>query len=208
LAIDTSTQTLTVAVLRDSSEVASISLFNQKTHSERLMTAIDDLLAASQLDIRDIDLFAAANGPGSYTGIRIGLAAVKMFAQVTDKPVVTVNTLLALCYNLAHRQGEVCALLDARGGNVYCGCYSFKDGVDTLIEPVFVNAGELKKILKDKNITPVFVGDMIEGFDNYADGDLCLPSAVSLGKYAFLRGDRLKYNEVYAEYVNKNWGEN
>ena len=207
LAVDTTTKTLTVAALCDLNELASFSLGNQKTHSERFMYAVDDVLKKAGLDISDIDLFAAANGPGSYTGIRIGLSAVKMFAQITDKPVVTVNTLLALCYNLRHTERDICAILDARGGNVYCACYSFKNGVEELVEPCFINIEELKRILDDKKLTPVFAGDKIEDFDGeYADGIYCVPNAVSLGKYALEYGERIAYNEVCAEYVNRNWG--
>lgn len=83
----------------------------KQTHSQTLLPMIDTLLKAVETDVESVDLFAAANGPGSFTGLRIGLATVKGLAHACNKPVIGVSTLLALAYNLPHCDGLVAPIL-------------------------------------------------------------------------------------------------
>jgi tRNA threonylcarbamoyladenosine biosynthesis protein TsaB len=125
LGIETSTTTGSIAVVSEDSVIAQYSLNIEVTHSERLMTTVDRVLKDTGLTIADMDGYAVAIGPGSFTGLRIGLAAVKGLALVTGKPVAAVPTLLALAWNLPYAAYPVCPMLDARKNEVYAAMYRF-----------------------------------------------------------------------------------
>ena len=91
------------------------------------MPAIDHMLCDAGLSIRDIDAFGIVAGPGSFTGLRIGMATVKGFAQAMNKPVVPISTLEALAYNLPYASGVVCPILDAQRSQVYTGIFRFNE---------------------------------------------------------------------------------
>lgn len=115
LAIETSTILGGIAVIDNVSGLFSEVRLNVKsTHSERLMTEIDHILKQSGIEITDIDVFAIAIGPGSFTGLRIGLSTIKGFSFATGKPIVAVPTLEALAWNLPYCPYPVCTMLDAR----------------------------------------------------------------------------------------------
>jgi tRNA threonylcarbamoyladenosine biosynthesis protein TsaB len=126
LGIETSTKTGSVAIVSDAGVVAQYSLNIEVTHSERLMSTVDQVLRATGMTMSDMDGFAVAIGPGSFTGLRIGLATVKGLALVTNKPVAAVPTLEALAWNLPYTDVPVCPMLDARKNEVYAALYEFQ----------------------------------------------------------------------------------
>ena len=125
LAVDTSTIVATAAVVSEEKLICETIVNYKKKHSEKLLPAIDHMLADAGLTIAEMDGFAIVAGPGSFTGLRIGMATVKGFAQALDKPVVPVSTLEALAYNLPYASGVVCPILDAQRAQVYTGIYRF-----------------------------------------------------------------------------------
>ncbi|OGW36244.1 MAG: tRNA (adenosine(37)-N6)-threonylcarbamoyltransferase complex dimerization subunit type 1 TsaB [Nitrospirae bacterium GWC2_56_14] len=127
LGIETSTKTGSVAVISDDAVIAQYSLNIEVTHSERLMSTVDRVLKDIGIAIADMDGFAVAIGPGSFTGLRIGLAAIKGLAFATGKPVAAVPTLKALAWNLPHASHPVCPLLDARKNEVYAALYQYEE---------------------------------------------------------------------------------
>lgn len=131
LAIDTSTMLGGIAIMEDSKLIAESRLNVKSTHSERLMTEIEHCLKQSVLRIMDIDVFAVAIGPGSFTGLRIGLSTVKGFSFATGKPIVAVPTLEALAWNFPYSKYPVCTMLDARKREVYAALFKWED--ETLI---------------------------------------------------------------------------
>jgi tRNA threonylcarbamoyladenosine biosynthesis protein TsaB len=126
LGIETSTTTGSVAVVSEDSVIAQYSLNIEVTHSERLMSTVDRVLKDTGLNVAELGGFAVAIGPGSFTGLRIGLAAVKGLALVTGKPVAAVPTLKALAWNVPYSAATVCPLLDARKKEVYAATYRFE----------------------------------------------------------------------------------
>ncbi len=126
LGIETSTKTGSVAVVSEEGVIAQYSLNIEVTHSERLMSTVDRVLKDTGLTIADMDGYAVAIGPGSFTGLRIGLAAVKGLALVSGKPIVAVPTLKALAWNLPFASHPVCPMLDARKNEVYAATYRFE----------------------------------------------------------------------------------
>jgi tRNA threonylcarbamoyladenosine biosynthesis protein TsaB len=125
LGIETSTKTGSVAIVSESGIIAQYSLNIEVTHSERLMATVDRVLKDTGLAIAKLDGFAVAIGPGSFTGLRIGLSTVKGLAFATGKPVAAVPTLQALAWNLPYAAYPVCPMLDARKNEVYAALYTY-----------------------------------------------------------------------------------
>ncbi len=126
LAIDTSTMLGGIAVMDESLLIAESRLNVKSTHSERLMTEIEHCLKQSGIKISDIDVFAVATGPGSFTGLRIGLSTVKGFSYATGKQIVSVPTLEALAWNFPYSRYPVCTMLDARKKEVYAALFKWE----------------------------------------------------------------------------------
>ena len=117
-AMDTSAAAASCALLEDDRPIAQFYTDAHLTHSQTIMPMVESLLSCSHMTIQQVDLFAASVGPGSFTGLRIGVAAVKGMAQVLDKPCAAVSALEGLAYNLSDRTGIICPALDARCGQV------------------------------------------------------------------------------------------
>jgi len=123
LAIDCATQTVSLALLDESDIRAEIDLNPGRHHAETLLPAAERLLATAGADPRDLDLLACTVGPGSFTGLRIGLSTLKGMALALGKPVVGVSTLEALAQNVMPTERLACPMLDARRDQVYAGLY-------------------------------------------------------------------------------------
>ena len=121
--MDTSSAAASCALLEDDRPIAQFYTDARLTHSQTIMPMAQALLECSHKSVQDIDLFAVSVGPGSFTGLRIGVAAVKGMAQVLQKPCVPVSALEGLAFNLYDRGGILCAALDARCGQVYAACF-------------------------------------------------------------------------------------
>lgn len=141
LAIETSTMLGGVAIADDSAGlIAEVRLNVKSTHSERLMAEVDHVLKQSFLKMSDIDVFAIAVGPGSFTGLRIGLSTVKGLSYATEKPIVSVPTLEAFAWNFPYCRYPVCTLLDARKKEVYAAVFRWEDsGFVRLIDEVSIS---------------------------------------------------------------------
>jgi tRNA threonylcarbamoyladenosine biosynthesis protein TsaB len=124
LAVDTTTPGGSVALLEDDRLLGEVGIESAGTHSARLLRSVDFLLGAHGRDVRTVDAFAVAAGPGSFTGIRIGLGAVKALAYAGAKPVAPVSTLAALAAKLAADGARLVApLIDAKKGEIYAGLF-------------------------------------------------------------------------------------
>lgn len=136
LAVDTTTPSGSVALLEDDTLLGEANIESAATHSARLLRSVDFLLAAHGRDVKDIGAFAVAAGPGSFTGIRIGVSAVKSLAYASGKPVAPVSTLLALALKLAADGPRlVCPLLDAKKEEIYAGLFEVHKAVLTELIP-------------------------------------------------------------------------
>ena len=129
LAVDTSTYAGSVALLQERKLMAEINLASPQTHSERLLVSIDLLLKSSDLTLEDIDGFALAVGPGSFTGIRIGMSTVKSFAFAKGKPVAPVSNLAALALKIRQPPARLlCPVMDAKKQEIYGALFEKDSG--------------------------------------------------------------------------------
>lgn len=153
LAISTSSKTCSVALLEDDKPIKELNIDNLKTHSENLVPLIDELLKTVNKKVSEIDLIACDVGPGSFTGIRIGISTAKAIAEVNQIPVVSCTSLEGLSYNV--EANTICSLIDARNNQVYCGIF---DKNHKLIKDYL--ADDINEILKNlPNNEICFVGD-------------------------------------------------
>lgn len=156
MGLDTSTLMATCAVLSENRLLGEYSLNQDMTHSERLVPMIKEVLDNLNLKIEDIDLYGVAIGPGSFTGLRIGVATIKAFAHLFNKPVVGISTLEAMAFNLPYNE-IIVPMIDARRERVYTGIYTWEnDTIKCIMEPQVLEIDRLLKIL-DSNYTRLVV---------------------------------------------------
>lgn len=162
LAIDTSTDYLSLAVIKDGKAIAKFHKKAAMRHSMLLVPMIDKLLKKSKLKVKEIDCFAISIGPGSFTGLRIGVTVVKGLAYALKKPVITVPTLDAIAMNAKKAKGIICVILDARKKKVYASLYrSDGENIKKLSPYLLLPLDDLlKKIRKYDKV--LFLGDTEE----------------------------------------------
>ena len=165
LAISTSSKICSVALLEDDKPIKELNIDNLKTHSENLVPLIDELLKKTNKKASEIDLIACDVGPGSFTGIRIGISTAKAIAEVNQIPVVSCTSLEGLSYNV--EENTICSLIDARNNQVYCGIF---DENHKLIKDYL--ADDINEILKTlPNNEICFVGDGAILHERLLNGD-------------------------------------
>jgi universal bacterial protein yeaZ len=210
LAIDTSTTHSSCAVMDDNNIVGDFSINQSMSHNEILLVMVDEMLKKLNIDIEDIDLFVAVTGPGSFTGIRIGVTVVKALAMALNKPIVAVNTLEALSFGVFSDKKKI-PLIDARGERVYYGVY---EGInnENIVAPALLTIDELLDEFSDKGEF-VFVGDCVNLYKdrilenkNFEITPACLNSCISknacvIGKQKYERGDISDCFSLSPEYV-------
>lgn len=163
LCIDTSSTLCSVAILEDTILINKLELNNGLTHSETLMPLIKKLLDESNLSLNQIDLIVSDIGPGSFTGIRIGVSTAKAFSDSLNIPCVGISSLEVLAYNVK-TNGIICSSINCKNDNCYFSLYELIDGNYTVLEePCAKTVSEVLDLLdkkySDKSIE--FVGDGI-----------------------------------------------
>lgn len=156
LSLDSTSVTASVAITENGKTLAENFINNGLTHSQTLMPLVEKTLKDADVSVKDIDLFAVTNGPGSFTGVRIGIASVKGMADALNKPCFAVSTLEAIAEPLKNEDCIACAVMDARCNQVYTAIF---DGGKRLCEDKAVLIDELGEELKQYNKKVVFIGD-------------------------------------------------
>ncbi len=218
LGIDTSTPIGSIALIDDENIVAEHTLNIVQAHSSRLMPAIDTVLKWGEITPDTLDGCAIGIGPGSFTGIRIGVATAKSLCYAVDKPIVGISTLEAIAYNLRWTDGIVCPILDARRseiyGSVFYGGPEWHRLTDDLCLPIDAFLNELNKHTS-QNPTTIFVGDGLATYGhtvldhlgdtvNFADTIFNVPRGASiarLGAQRIKQGDTDSYWNLVPNYV-------
>ncbi len=169
LAIDSSGLVASVAVVCGDELIAEYTINHKKTHSQTLLPMLDEIRNMVELDLESIDAIAVAEGPGSFTGLRIGSATAKGLGLALEKPLIGVPTVDGLAYNLYGTDKLVCPIMDARRNQVYTGVYRFvKDGEDfalqTVKEQCAVSIDEMIDFLNTIGEEVIFLGDGVPVF--------------------------------------------
>jgi len=157
LAVDTAVKSCSVAIVDKESVLAELTLGIEQTHSKHLMEMINAAIKLSGIIVSELNGFAVTRGPGSFTGLRIGISSIKGLAAATRKPLVGVSSLDALAMQCFFSQYLICPLLDARRGEVYFSRYRFngnilKKEIDEQVLPPY-------EAVCDINEACIFVGD-------------------------------------------------
>ena len=160
LGIDSSAKSASAAVTENGKIISSFYINTGLTHSQTLMPMIDSALKCADVSLDDIDLIAVNRGPGSFTGIRIGVAAAKGLADVKKIPCIGISTLESMAYNLLNTDCIACCVMDARCNQVYTALFDITDGIVTrLTDDSAISVDELFENLKKYNKNKIFVGD-------------------------------------------------
>ena len=151
-----------VAVLEDDKLICEYTINTKKTHSQKLMPMIENMLKLSDLDIKEIDAIAICVGPGSFTGLRIGMATAKAMAHVNNIPLIGVNSLEILGANMDLCNRNICSILDAQRNQVYMNKYILKDDKITELEEISIKPiDELLEEISSSNEDWVLVGEAV-----------------------------------------------
>ena len=225
LGLDTTTMAGSVGLIEDERPIAAHTLHIQITHSERIMEAIDVLLKGAKVPLRDLDGFAVSVGPGSFTGLRVGLGVIKGLAMATGRKVVPVSSLHALACNLSFAPYPICPVIDARKKEVYSALFRGEaDGkITRLTGDRLMSASELLRGI-GAGLPGVGEQDPVLFFGDGADlhRDLIrsvlgpraifpppwtgIPSGVMvslLGRRGFLEGKEIDGEDLVPEYIQE-----
>ena len=169
LAVDSSANTASVAINSDGNLVGEFFINAGLTHSQTLMPIIENLCIQTGILIKDIDLFAVTHGPGSFTGLRIGIATIKGMAIALNKPCVGISTLEVMAYNAIGLEGVICCCIDARRNQLYNAIFEQKDDkIVRLVQDRAIDIEDLMVELNNCNKKIIYVGNGSEMCYNMA----------------------------------------
>ncbi|MCX7694665.1 MAG: tRNA (adenosine(37)-N6)-threonylcarbamoyltransferase complex dimerization subunit type 1 TsaB [Caloramator sp.] len=208
LAMDTSSSVATVAIVSDEKVEGEIYLNHKMQHSVILFPMIERLLEITENNLKDIDIIAVSGGPGSFTGLRIGVAAAKGMVQGSNKTFITVSSLEAMAYQQGHFDGVICPIMDALRDNVYTALYEFKDGelnnimqIDALhIDELFEKLEIYNKILFCGDAVSIHSGkikDRLKDRALFSTQNNMLPRASSIGEIALKKYNKGEVSDIY-----------
>ncbi len=225
LAIDTSTAMAGIAVVDENEMLAQYMLKDMKTHSQKLLPMLEELLKSLSMTPADIDVFAAVTGPGSFTGLRIGVTTIKSLAYATKKPAVGIPSLDALANAAAtYEDTIVCPIMDARNDQVYTALYKLKNGLMANLSGYMgVHICELVKQIEEKyrDTSIVFTGDGLVNHRDFLKAELrercafmpaftlqqMAASAAQLALSMALRGETMSSMELLPFYLRPSQAE-
>lgn len=202
IAIETATMVGSIAIVDEEKVISEITLNIKATHSKKLMTAMSHILEDAALSLDDMDGIAVTIGPGSFTGLRIGLSAAKGLSYASGKPLIGVPTLDALAFNLPFSRYLVCPILDARRGEVYTALYRAEgQSSEKVMDEMAVTPAALTEMIKEKTI---FLGDGVDPYGEFLKErlkDLYLEAPMPLrlpraSNVAILALERLKSGDM------------
>lgn len=221
LNIDSSTPVAGIAVADGQHLLGEIMINTKNTHSEKLMPMVQQLLQELGLSMQDVDAVAVMQGPGSFTGLRIGMATAKGLAQGAGKRFIAIPTLDCLAYNLIHYPGIVCPVMNAQKKQVYTAIYRSSQTFLRLSDYQAIAAEQLAQQLQTLQEDVWFVGDGVEAFGevfretlgahcHFADGHQILPRAGTLAMLAAQKAETGQFDDIFGTeliYIRKSEAE-
>lgn len=217
LAIDTSSSAAGVALFKENRLMGEFVVNTAQTHSQKLMPIVDSLLNQTQTAMDEIDTYYVCEGPGSFTGVRIGIAAVKGFAQPFGKKVFGYSSMFLLACNFRYESGYIFTAIDAKRGDVYYGVYTWQDDRLIILEEGIEVFSKLLPLVaekyKDKPV--ILAGDVIAIYPDAVkewSGRLSRPEDVvqrvgNLHVASIVESDAGSVYEIKANYMRKSQAE-
>ncbi|GHT60925.1 tRNA (adenosine(37)-N6)-threonylcarbamoyltransferase complex dimerization subunit type 1 TsaB [Endomicrobiia bacterium] len=210
LAIETSGRTFSIALNENEKTIASFYYDNGHVHSEMIVPTVERLLKETGNSFETIDKFAVSTGPGSFTGIRVGMTAVKVFAQLLHKPVTAINTLSILEKSLIQIKGiKIVAAIDAFRNEVYV-----KDNKKIIIKSIDSFVRDFKKyknkILVIGNAVITYKEQLVEELGNFSVSlpySMHMPKAQDLATLAYNSAKSTDYSKIEPLYIRRSWAE-
>lgn len=159
LSIDTASDICGISIMENENSICQLDYNTGRTHSETLMPMIQDIFAKSNLSLKDIDLIVCDKGPGSFTGIRIGISTAKAFSDSLSLHCIGISSLESLAYNIKE-SGLICSIINCKNNNCYFALYKLENGLyEELIPPSANNIDCVLELLNKYNSKILFVGD-------------------------------------------------
>ncbi len=213
--IDTCCMAATAALVDEERMIAETVINHKRTHSQKMMPQVEQMFRQAEVEAQAVDAFAAAVGPGSFTGVRIGVATAKALAQATDKPCVAVSTLHALAHQVQIFDGIVCPILDARRNQVYNATFQGGRELKRLCEDRAIALEDLLCELRREQTAVLFLGDGVAAYRaeieqalgeqaQFPPRSLMMNlggSVAELGLEAIRRGETVLYQDLIPSYV-------
>jgi len=190
LGIETSNSPLSIAIVKDGEVVEEIVQNDKRTHSITVMPAIEELFQKAGLKPADIDAIAVSEGPGSYTGLRIGVTIAKTLAWTLKKPLAGVSSLQVLAANGQNFDGIICSLFDARRQNVYAAAYQGAT-LEAVIKDYHTSIEGLLEQLQQLNTPVLFVGVDVEVFKDKISAQLGELAHFASSDFSLPKGSKL-----------------
>ncbi len=176
LGLDSSGLVASVAVVDEDNLLGEYTINHKKTHSQTLLSMLDEVVSMIELDLETIDVIAVSGGPGSFTGLRIGCATAKGLGLALKKELVNVPTVNGLAYNMAGSRALVCPLMDARRNQVYTGLFAFEqDKMQTIVEQCAVDIKEILEEVNAQGKEVVFLGDGVAVYKDIIEEQCKVP---------------------------------
>lgn len=216
LAIESASVTASCAVSDDDTVIGEFSLSHKKTHSEKLMPLIESLINELGLKLQNIDVIAISEGPGSYTGLRIGAAIAKSLAYAEGIHIANVPTMKSLAFNVYYEDRFIVPIMDAKAGRIYTGIYKWNnENIMTVMKQFPCNIEELIEKLNSLNEIIILNGDGSVNYRNLLEDKLdrnplfspkyCnylkASSLAILGYEMALRGETVTASEFIPKYL-------
>ena len=194
LAIESASITASCAVSEDENILGEFTLSHKKTHSEKLMPLIEKLMNELEMKIQDIDFIAISEGPGSYTGLRIGAAIAKSMAYATDIPMVNIPTMKSLAGNICDLDKLIVPIMDAKAGRIYTGIYKWENENLVAVKKQFpCNIEELIELLNEYDESIIFNGDGSVNYREIIEEKLNRKACFAPSKFNYLNASTLAY---------------
>lgn len=217
LAIDTSTMMSSITIMEDNRIIGDFSISQQETHSEMLVPLVKRMLQDLKINLSEIDVYAVAKGPGSFTGLRIGVASIKAMAQVFDKPIIGISTLEAMAFSILN-DNKILSIIDARGKRYFTGLYQYINGKLVCDFEDIILENKLVEIVEE-NEKITIVGEAIEKLPQSikkSDKVILAPASLNnaigknlcvMAKQKFESGETESYFDIAPNYLRKSQAE-
>lgn len=179
LALESSSMVASAALISEENLIAEYTINHKKTHSQTLLSMIDEIVSMSETNLEEIDAIAVSGGPGSFTGLRIGSATGKGLGLALKKPMIHIPTMDAMAYNFFGTDKLICSMMDARRHQVYAGIYECNENLVIKCEQDLLLIEEIVERLNEMGGEVILLGDGVSVNLEYIQSNLKVPYLIA-----------------------------